>query len=439
MTASTKPTAALLTLLLAAACGETPANPIVGADTGAQADASTSVDAGQTPADSGAEDARPAEDAGQAADAAPQPDTGLADAGAPDSGAADAGSAPDSGAPSLLPRLVVSSAQGLSIWDRAAQLTTVRPPDVTLAAGGGPADGVGPLAAGSDRIFAGNTGPSGGVAVFERAATLGRTAAPLQTLPGLSVTRMGVVADRLYAMGNVAACAGVSCTGLRVIDGAGAFGAAASWRANLYHMWGQLPSFAVVGPNARVFAGQISGAGLLAYSGTATLTGDQTHSFQLDPGAYWAVAAEGDRLFAGGDRTAGQSGVSIWTGALGAAGTTAPVAVLQSGLGPRLPPGQTFIADIAVRDDVLAVPLRDQNSVLIYLQASQIRADRAPDAVLSSAVLNAPTRVLFGPGGRLFVIDDDGVLVFDPGPVGWSLVAELTPGLSPPRDLALVE
>lgn len=435
MTAPTKPTGLLLTLLLAVACGETTANPIVGGDGGGRADAATLADSGVTAPDSGAEDALPAEDAGQAADTGTVPDAGLVDAGEPDSGAADAGSAPDTGAAALLPRLVVSSAQGLSIWDRASQLTTVRPPDVSLAVGGGPADGVGPLAAGAGRIFAGSTGPSGGVVVLEQAATLGRTATPLETLAGLRVSKLAVAADRLYAMGTVAACAGLSCDGLRIIDGAGSFGAGASWRANLYHMWGQLPTFVVLGPNARVFAGQISGAGLLAYSATATLTGDQTHSFQLDPGAYWAIATEGDRLFAGGDRTAGQSGVSIWSGANSATGTTSPTTILHSGL----PPGQTFIADIAVRDDVLAVPLRDQNSVLIYLNASQIRGDRAPDAVLSSAVLTAPTRVLFGTGGRLYVLDEDGVLIYEPGPVGWSMVAELTAGLSPPRDLTLVE
>ncbi len=117
------------------------------------------------------------------------------------------------------------------------------------------------------------------------------------------------------------------------------------------------------------------------------------------------------------------------------AGPTAPAVILRSGF----PPGQIFIADLAVRDDVLAVPLRDRSSVLIYEHASQIRADRAPDAVLTSPALSAPTRVLFGASGRLYVLDDDGVLIFQPGLVGWAFVAEIKTGLTAPRDLALVE
>jgi len=446
MIALLKKTGLLWTMLLAIACGDTAGNPIIGLDGGGGAtDAAALADVGGgSDAASGldgtmAPDAVALEDSGQFPDAAAPSDAGAADtgevdAGAGDAGAGDAGSAEDAGTPLRLPRLVVSSAQGISIWDRAHQLSADRAADVMLSVGG-PAGGVGPLAVGSDRIFAAVNGASGGVVVLEQASTLGGAAAPLMTMAGLQVSKLSVVQDRLYAMSTVAACAGPSCIGLRVFDGAGGLGAGATWRTNLFHMWGQLPSFAVLGPTARVYAGQISGAGLLVYGATSTRTGDQPASFALDPGAYWALGVEGDQLYAGGDAEVGHSGVSIWTGALSASGATAPAVTLRSGF----PPGQIFIADLAVRDDVLAVPLRDRNSVLIYEHASQIRADRAPDAVLTNPALSAPTRVLFGAAGRLYVLDDDGVLIFQPGLVGWAFVAEIKTGLTAPRDLALVE
>lgn len=441
MIARFKKTGPLWTLLLAIACGDTAGNPIIGldggggaldaaapADGGLGSDAAPGLDASLTP------DAAALADSGQIPDAAALSDAGAPDTGELDSGVGDAGAAGDAGAPLRLPRLVVSSGEGISLWDRANQLSADRPADVRLSVGG-PAGGVGPLTVGSDRIFAAVTGGSGGVVVLDQASTLGGSAAPLMTLAGLQVSKLSVVQDRLYAMSTIAACAGLSCTGLRVFDGAGGLGAGSTWRTNLFHMWGQLPSFAVLGPTARVFAGQISGAGLLVYAATATRTGDQSASFALDPGAYWALGVEGDQLYAGGDAEVGHSGVSIWSGAMSASGPTAPAVILRSGF----PPGQIFIADLAVRDDVLAVPLRDRSSVLIYEHASQIRADRAPDAVLTSPALSAPTRVLFGASGRLYVLDDDGVLIFQPGLVGWAFVAEIKTGLTAPRDLALVE
>ena len=218
--------------------------------------------------------------------------------------------------------------------------------------------------------------------------------------------------------------------------GASTIGSAATASATYTHPNKQLPSFAFEPVSNRLFVGQISGAGMLAWDSATTLSGSPTFDFTLASGAFWAMAVDPDhdRLYAGGQYADAKYGVAIWPSASALAAAAQPTVTLMIASNQN-----TVISVLVGRDDVLAVANRDQDVIEIYLHASAITTDRAPDFTISDTHLSKPTRLAIDAAGRLYVVDANGVLVFGSIATAPTFIAELTTGLGVPADLALVE
>jgi hypothetical protein len=80
-----------------------------------------------------------------------------------------------------------------------------------------------------------------------------------------------------------------------------------------------------------------------------------------------------------------------------------------------------------------------EDKVMIYKSASAIAADRAPDVVLTHALMKSPSRALFGPDGRLYVMDRDGVLIFRDVTSTPAFVTKMTSGIGSPVEMTIIE
>jgi hypothetical protein len=208
----------------------------------------------------------------------------------------------------------------------------------------------------------------------------------------------------------------------------------------------QLPSFAVETTSQRLFAGQISGTGVIAWNDAMTATGSPPDDFTLSLGAYWGMRVDHDRLYAVGQHSgngtgtgpAVSSGVAIWPSASAITGTTAPI-IIKMGY-----QGGGFIQNLALRDDILVVVARDQKAIMIYKHASALAADVAPDFTITDHLI-APGRAVIDASHRLYVADTGGVLVFDTIDTSPTFVTQLataasgTSQTSRPVDLVLAE
>jgi hypothetical protein len=76
---------------------------------------------------------------------------------------------------------------------------------------------------------------------------------------------------------------------------------------------------------------------------------------------------------------------------------------------------------------------------MIYKTASAISTDQPPDVILTHVQMKAPSRVLLGPDGRLYILDRDGVLIYRDVKTTPTFVTEVTMGTLAPVDIALVE
>jgi hypothetical protein len=354
--------------------------------------------------------------------------SGVAGVGGAGSGGAGSGGA----VVATLPRLVIGSSDHVSFWNSASAIGADRTPEVSLDSGGLGA-GVTAITASGHRLFVARK-PTGGAAalvVFDNADVLDSTAAPAAT-----INREGDSIGVLRADSGNRLWVGSFLGGISLLLGAGGTLTNSSTMAALFtHPWQQIPACAFEPTSGRLFAGQISGAGVLAWNGAAGKTGSPSNDFKLADGAYWGMTIAGNRLYAVGNHPGNTSnGVAIWNGADSLAATTPASVLLTSGY--RF---QIVFPDVTVRDDVLAVVAQSDDKVMIYKSASTIAADRAPDAVLTHALMKAPSRALFGPGGRLYVMDRDGVLIFRDVKTTPTFVTKVTSGIGSPVDMTIVE
>ena len=208
--------------------------------------------------------------------------------------------------------------------------------------------------------------------------------------------------------------------------------------ATFVHSSQQLPSVAFESASDRLFGGQMSGAGTLAWNGASKRTGTVVSDFKVADGAYSTMQISGDRLYAGGTHGDGTAGVALWSMARQVAGATAPVLLTKRYQAWKL------ISHLVVRGglDVLVVAARDQNQVFVYTKASSITADRAADFTINAAdrpEMSLPRRVAVDGSGRLYVTDNHGILVFKDVATNPTFVTELKSGVSGPTDVLVLE
>jgi len=376
-----------LTLSLLAACGDTAGNPILAASPGedaAQGGASPAQDGGSTG------DGKSGDDGG---DAAPNRD----------------------------PALAVASNDGVHLWKHAAALASDTAPDATLGASG-LSDGASSLAGANGHLWVGRAAGELGVLRFDDAASLTSASTPSATLPTTAAaTSLAIDGGLLWAnLGGTIAMFADATT---------------APAASFVHPFEQIMGNAYDPVSDRLFGGQISGAGVLAWNQAHTKTGPSNDDFVVADGghAYWTMQIAQNRLYAAGAHSSTESGVAIWPNASGISGPAAPI-TLTDGYDRG-----KFISHLIVRDDVLAVAARDQDVIYVYEHASAITANRAADFTLTHPSLVRPNRLAIDANARLYAIDDDGIVVFANVSSTPAFVTEIKSGVGQPSDIALIE
>ncbi len=290
------------------------------------------------------------------------------------------------------------------------------------------------LAASWPHLFAsrGKVGAPGGIIFRFDAQDLTSTSTPAVSVarPGVVTTLIAGADDLLFSaerLGNVEMWSPAS----KLTD-------ASAPTATFVHSSQQLPSVAFESASDRLFGGQMSGAGTLAWNGASKRTGTVVSDFKVADGAYSTMQISGDRLYAGGTHGDGTAGVALWSMARQVAGATAPVLLTKGYQAGKL------VSHLVVRGglDVLVVAARDQNQVFVYTKASSITADRAADFTINAAdrpEMSLPRRVAVDGNGRLYVTDNDGILVFKDVATNPTFVTELKSGISGPTDVLVLE
>ena len=350
-----------------------------------------------------------------------------------------AGGGMDAGPNPLLPRLVVASrgATGVGtysvrIWDTANTVSADVPANVVLGGIDAPAaalavDGLNlyvvheTTSAGApvlQRFVGVRTLDGGSPAVRITAATLG----PVQQVNEVQLDTIGALWIQ-RSPGEV----------LR-IDNVAAATPATGWSGRYTHPFDQISGFAFEQTNNRLFAAQVSGAGILVWNQANTEAGDAgPHDFVLATDTVQQLEISGGRLYA----SFFEREVKVWSSIGTAATPRAYAFALRADAGTN-----ASIRDQAVFNDHLVVTVQATPSagqVLIYKNIGITFTDRAPDLVIDHPSLGAVTKSVLGRDGTLYVLDLNGVTIFGDALTLPVFKTELTNGLSVPADLELLE
>ena len=325
--------------------------------------------------------------------------------------------------------LVVASTHGILVWRDSAALTADAAPDVTIN-GFGLAMGTTALAAHGDRLYVGRTANPGGILVpallaFDAAHSLTDSSSPAVQIPRPhEATTLRVDAnDHLWA--------DEANLGGQVVrfDGASTLAMDATPKAVFTNPKNNLPAFALEPVSDRLYAGQVTGSGIIGWNQASTKTGTLPPDFTFAAGSYTSMQIDTDRLYCAGGTSSSSGnavGVTIWPHISGVVLPPPPIHLTTGFALGRLP-------HLAIANDTLAVAARDENKVFVYLHASAITADRAADAVLTDHI-KSPIRVALE-GDRLYVADAEGIAIFANVSTTPTFVAKLS---APATDLLLL-
>jgi hypothetical protein len=407
--------------------------------------------AGCSSADPGSTDGSAQSDAALPGDAARPGDLTLvdgshaADAAAPeDLGTpGDGGPASDMAHPPLLPRLFVSHAGGVAVWDHPEALTADVAPTAQLTKDG-LAKGAVSLALAGNRLLVSSADPAAALLAFDAADHLGSdatAAAKIAQLPPVAGAHSGTpfnsltvdAGDHLWARLGDRSSYG---DGVALFTGASTLSSTSSARAVFTHPWLQMAGYAFDPVAGRLFVSQISGAGLLVWNDALHATGAKSHDFVLGQEVSWWMGLQGTRLYgvsSGSGPT--NASVTVWQPLSALSAPTAPAITNHKLLGPA------FISYFDLRDDTLAVAIENYG-VYIYRSASTLTADTPPsvqviDPAMSTSVV--VTKLALTANGRLYVLLPDRVLVFRDATTTPVLAATLKSSLTKPTDLVVLE
>jgi hypothetical protein len=227
-------------------------------------------------------------------------------------------------------------------------------------------------------------------------------------------------------------------SGTQAFSGASSLTSAGKAHALFTHPWIQLPALAYDGVSDRAFLGQISGAGVLAWNGATGATGTPAQSFTLDKSvaAFGAVIDDADRLYAIGTQTIGANTtnvLAVWKGISTLKGATPPDVTLGVASGIT-----GYSEHVMVAQDTLFATMQD-GRVLVWKGASSLSGETAPSFTITGGLSHAKKSAIGKITGRLYVLDDAGVAIFDHPTTAPSLVTKIQTGVSSPQDFAVLE
>jgi hypothetical protein len=399
-----------------AACGGSDATTLPGVDGGS--DVVTPIDgaAGRTTPDGSLPDAAPTD-------------------GATDALVADAGKLPV--------RLIVAgksaSNGGVFIWDDPDSIATAVAPTTTLTDSSVNA-GSTSVALLDKRIFvgieAGASASATALAAFDGADVVAGAAAPAAKIPASAFVGGDPGIQRIFPNKASDTVWTQSFTqGTQLLTGAATMTSATTSKARFTHNFQQVPGLAYDSTSDRLFLGQISGAGLLAWNAAKTKTGTPANDFTTLALSVWSMATQPNRLYGGGVMNNGgnTNAVMVWTNASGVASSTAPTFTMTAASGIN-----AFVPEVALSsNDVLVVTLLN-NKVNLYASASTLSGDKAPTASANTN-LNNPKRAILSKTDHLFVLDSEGVAIFKTASTTPTFVAKVKVPSGTANDIALYE
>jgi len=215
------------------------------------------------------------------------------------------------------------------------------------------------------------------------------------------------------------------------LDDAAALSTTSAFNATYSHPFGQIFGFAFEQTNNRLFAAQVSGAGLLVWNMANTRTGDAgTQSFALSADSTWQLELGGNRLYA----SFFQADIKVWNG-IGTASS------------PRAFDFALTVDAGSIRDQrvfgtslvVTVQPTPSSGRVLVYTMIQNTFMNRAPDITIDHASFSGAKKAVLGADGTLYVLDADGVSIFSNATSAPAFKTELKTGLTSPTDLLLIE
>jgi hypothetical protein len=329
-------------------------------------------------------------------------------------------------------RLFVSMAGSpLGVWDKSSSITADVPPTFTLSDPSVTSGTLG-LALAKKRLIVGTTQATGAILAFDGADALTGSAPPAAKIPASQLLAPSptctLTSQLTWDAKSDSLWVGHYC-GTEHFSGASAISSSSSATALFTHPWYQLPGVAYDPIGDRLFLGQISGAGLLAYNSASSASGAPSPSFVLSQSsAAWSMTIAGDRLYAS---MGSASTIAVWNGISGVSAAKAPDFTMGtlSGL-------SGFPQYVGVNGDVL-VACMQSGIVHLWTHASALGGDAMPT---QSITIANPTKALIGPlSGRLYVMDDKGIAIYDTPTTAPTLVARITSGIVNPTDFAVLE
>jgi hypothetical protein len=209
-------------------------------------------------------------------------------------------------------------------------------------------------------------------------------------------------------------------------------GSGSPGQVEFMHPWMQINSMVLDHAGNKLLGGQISGAGLIVWNDplSATGTGNE-HDWDLHGADATSMVIAGDRMYVG---CWNEPFVQIWDAISSITATAAPDATMAGGS------NLDQVWHVSVRDNVLVACVHDVSvsQVNIYLDAAALDGETAPDFEITDTLLNWPRKALLDANENLYVMHQDGMLIFSQALSSPSLAASLTAAGSP-SDFVLIE
>ncbi|GEM_PF-2853688 len=343
-----------------------------------------------------------------------------------------------SSVPATFPRLFVAcagSAPGVKIWNNADALSADRAPDATL--GGLTGDPLA-LALHGDRLFVASDDAAHPLAIFDAVSLAGDGTAPDHRLPvsAFGGSALATVYDLFVGpAGHLWVCDGY----VRLFLDASNLDASSDSQARFTHPWGaQIHAAAYDATGGKLLGGQVSGAGAIVWDDPVSQSGE-THPpdwqlYAFGPPTRMTIA--GDRLYASSLNDSPGGFINIWDDISTVSSSTIPDVTMG------FPSDLDSTVHVQVLDDTLVATVSNAPFVYqvnLYKNAASITGETAADFEISDAAMNLPEKTALASSGRLYVLDADGVLLFDDALASPAFVAEIQTGVSAPNDFLLLE
>lgn len=325
---------------------------------------------------------------------------------------------------------------GVFVWNDPDSITSAVAPTTTLS---DPSVSSGTLAVATlgKRLFVATeaTSPSTAILIaFDGADTITGAAAPAAKIPASQFVGTTPSIQRIYpdAATDTVFTNGFA-QGAQLFTGASTMTSSATAKAKFTHAFQQTPGLGYDATGNRLFLGQISGAGLLAWNAAGGKTGTPANDFATTTVSAWSIAIAQNRMYATGAVSGGDSNaVMIWTNVAGFTASTAPSFTMSAASGLT-----GFLPDVIVKNDVMVVT-QQANKVSLFAKASALTGNVAATATAATN-LAQPKRSLLSNGNHLYVLDGEGIAIFKDATTTPTFVAKLKVPSGTAADIALLE